>query len=143
MKDASTFWIVISIVSFIIELLTPTFFFLSIAFAGVFAWLISFVIGSMIVQVVTFLVFFFIFFYFIKPVLYKNQKDKFNSELMVGQIYYANEEISDKKGSILINGSIWQSRSEEGIIEKDSKVKVLRIEGNKLFVTKDIKWVIL
>ncbi len=139
MKDASTFWIVISIVSFIIELLTPTFFFLSIAFAGIFAWLISFLVDSILVQVLTFLVFFFVFFYFIKPVLYKNKKDKFNSELMVGKSYYANEDIDDKKGSILINGSIWQSRCEEGLIEKDSKVKILRTEGNKLIVTKDIK----
>lgn len=139
MKDASNFWIVISIVSFVIELMTPSFFFLSIAFGGVFAWLISFVVESMLIQVLVFLVFFFIFFYFIKPILYKNKKDKFNSELLVGQVHYANEDISDNKGSVLINGSIWQARCENGIIEKGTKVKVLKLDGNKLVVTKEMK----
>ena len=58
---------------------------------------------------------------------------------MVGKEYYANEPISDIHGSHLIYGSIWQARCADDLIEKDSKVKILRIDGNKLIVTKDIK----
>jgi membrane protein implicated in regulation of membrane protease activity len=137
MKDASFFWIIISIISFVVELITPTFFFLSIAFAGVFAWLISFLVDSLIIQVLTFLVFFLIFFFLIKPVLYKNKNEKFNSDLLIGKIVFVREDISDKKGSVDLNGSIWQARSEVGVISKDSKVLVKRLDGNKLVVTKE------
>lgn len=138
MKNAEFFWIVISIVCFIIELLTPTFFFLSITFAGLFSWLSSFFIDSILIQVIIFLIFFLVFFFFIRPVLYKNKKEKFNSELLIGKILYAKEDINEEKGSINLDGSIWQARSEKGLIEKGSKVSVLRIDGNKLIVTKEM-----
>ncbi len=139
MRDQTIFWIIISIVSFVIELLTPTFFFLSIAFAGIFAWLVSLISNSIIIEIVVFLVFFFIFFYFLRPVLYKNKKDKFNSELLIGQSFYAKADIDDKQGTIIINGSLWQARSENSqLINKGEKVSIVRIDGNKLIVTKDI-----
>ncbi|MGD1822557.1 MAG: NfeD family protein [Pleomorphochaeta sp.] len=137
MKNFTLFWIILSIVSFVIELMTPTFFFLSVAFGALFAWLVSFAVDSLVIEIIVFLVFFFIFFYFLKPVLYKNRKEKFNSELMIGKILYTKEDIDDQKGVLELNGSNWQARSETGLIEKDCKVKIVRIDGNKLIVTKE------
>lgn len=138
MKDQTLFWIILSIVSFVIELMTPTFFFLSVAFAGIFAWIVSFVTNILAIQIIVFLLFFFLFFYLLKPILYKNRKEKFNSELLIGKELYTKEEITDQKGQLNINGSKWQARCEKGIIEENSKVKIIRIDGNKLIVTKEI-----
>jgi len=137
MRDFTLFWIILSIISFVIELMTPTFFFLSVAFGALFAWLISFIIDSLVLQIIVFLIFFVVFFYFLKPILYKGRKEKFNSELLISKIFYAKDTIDDKSGTLIINGSIWQARSYDSVIKKNSKVKIIRIEGNKLIVTKE------
>ncbi len=137
MKDFTLFWIILSIISFVIELMTPTFFFLSVAFGALFAWLISFIIDSLVIQIIVFLLFFIVFFYFLKPILYKGRKEKFNSELLISKTFYTKETIDDKSGTLNINGSIWQARSYDCVIKKNSKVKIIRIEGNKLIVTKE------
>lgn len=137
MKDISLFWIILGIISFVIELMTPTFFFLSVAFGALFAWLSSLIIDMLAIQIIVFLLFFIVFFYFLKPILYKNRKEKFNSELLISKVFYTKVLIDDQNGQLEINGSIWQARSNEGSIEKDSKVKIMRIDGNKLIVTKE------
>lgn len=139
MENQTLFWIILSIVSFVIELMTPTFFFLSIAFAGIFAWLISFLTEFLLIQIIVFIIFFISFFYFLKPILYKKRKGKFNTEILIGKVIYSKEEISDQKGQLVIYGSTWQARCEDGTIEKDSKVKIIRIDGNKLIVIKEKK----
>lgn len=64
-------------------------------------------------------------------------KEKTNIDDMIDKTAIVMEEINNEKamGRVALNGMDWTARSEEGnIIEKDSHVTVVRVEGVKLIV---------
>lgn len=138
MISISYIWLIIAIVCFVLELITPTFSFLSITFGAIFGWLTSLIIDNPIVQLVVFLIAFAIFFIRLRPLIYKKNKEKFNAESWVGKIVIADSVITSTSGTVKKDGSIWQTRSEEGFVfQKGDKLIITKIAGNKLIVTKE------
>lgn len=87
---------------------------------------------------------------FTKP-LVKNKlnfkKTETNADRVIGKTAIVTDEINSEKfaGEVKVNGQMWSAISYENeIIEKDSKVKILDIEGVKLVVEKlPVDWYIL
>jgi membrane protein implicated in regulation of membrane protease activity len=138
MISVAYIWIIIAIACFFIELITPTFAFLSISFGALFGWLTSLVTDNLVIQLIVFLIAFLIFFIKLKPILYKKDNSKFNKDLLIGNVVIANSEITESSGTVKMNGSIWQARcSKNTKIDKDERIIILQIDGNKLIVTKE------
>ena len=137
MQLLSYIWLVLAIVFFFIELITPAFFFLSLSAGAFVSFLLSLLWNNLTIQLLLFVAVFIVFFVYLKPVIYKkNGKEKFNAEAMIGTSVVALENIDHLKGTVKINGSIWQARSIQEEIEKGCEVVIKKIDGNKLIVTK-------
>lgn len=135
-------WLIIALVCFVLELLTPTFSFLSVTFGALFAWLFSLFTDNLVIQLIVFLVAFAIFFIKLRPLIYKHSpKAKFNSDSLVGKVEFAATPITVESGTVRMDGTVWQARciDEECTIEKGSKVVINKIDGNKLVVTKVVE----
>lgn len=142
MISVAYIWIIIAIICFLIELITPTFSFFSISFGAFFGWVTSLITDNIFIQLSIFILAFLIFFIKLRPILYKNNNTNFNKDSLIGNIAKANSLISDSKGTIKMNGSLWQARcSRDTSIEKGENVIILKIEGNKLIVAKEDKWI--
>jgi len=74
---------------------------------------------------------------FIKKVL-KQKSEPTNADVIIGHVGVVVEKIDNlaEKGAVKIEGKVWTARSlKEGkTIEKDSKVKIVRIQGVKVLV---------
>lgn len=74
---------------------------------------------------------------FIKKVL-KQKNEPTNADVIIGRIGVVVENINnlEEKGAVKIDGKIWTARSlEDGReIQKDSKVKIVKIQGVKVLV---------
>ena len=71
--------------------------------------------------------------------LLKQKKVATNADSNIGKEAIVTEEIDNLqgKGAVKIAGVEWSARSEDGsVIEKDAVVRILRIEGVKLYVEK-------
>lgn len=131
-------WLIIAIVCFALELLTPSFSFLSITFGALFAWLTALITNNIIIQLIIFLIAFAIFFIKLRPLIYKNNKEKFNIESWINTTVYANSIITSTSGTVKKDGSFWQARSKnDTTFDKGEKLRIIEIVGNKLIVTKD------
>lgn len=137
--------ILLGILFFIIEIITPTFG--GIAIAGVISLLIGSVILvspdspygdislSIIIPTVLLSALFFltVAYFGIKA---QRQKAQTGEESMVGKVAVARTDIeADKGGYVLIDGELWKAISEEKI-EKGQKVEVVEAEGLTLKVKK-------
>ena len=77
-----------------------------------------------------------------KPLIKKKlniKKTETNADRVIGKTVIVTDDISSDKfaGEVKVNGQTWSAVSEnEEIIPKDSKVKIIRIEGVKLVVEK-------
>lgn len=77
-----------------------------------------------------------------KPLIKKKlniKKTETNADRVIGKTGIVTDDISSDKfaGEVKVNGQTWSAVSEnEEIIPKDSKVKIIRIEGVKLVVEK-------
>ena len=92
-------------------------------------------------QLVAFFVVSFVLIYFTRPFAMKYlnpRRTRTNSEELIGTVVKVTERIDNRaaKGTALVKGLEWSARavSDDMIIEKDTLVKVLRIEGVKLIV---------
>ena len=67
------------------------------------------------------------------------RKEATNLDAIIGGVAMVTEAISnvDEKGWVKIDGKLWTARSIDGsVIEEGTKVKVIKIQGVKLFVEK-------
>ena len=92
-------------------------------------------------QLAVFFVVSFVLIYFTRPfaVKYLNpRRTRTNSEELIGEVVKVIERIDNRaaEGRALVKGLEWSARavSDDMIIEKDTLVKVVRIEGVKLIV---------
>ena len=72
----------------------------------------------------------------VKKIKQNHEKTNTNSDRLIGQIGVVLHSIDDPQsiGQVKVMGEIWSARSDLAPIEKDTKVKVLAIEGVKLLV---------
>ena len=95
---------------------------------------------SWIIQVVLFVALSCLFIVLLRPLakkyLLKGVNHKTNTEAYIGQEYkLLSSYDGENLGTIKINGVVWNAISKEPI-EKDTRVKVVQIDGNKLVVEK-------
>lgn len=138
----TTVWLILFVIFVVAEVIT--------AGALVSIW---FCIGSLaamvaaragtpvMVQIVVFLVVSVALLILTKPFLKKVLRQKnepTNADVIIGRIGVVVEDINnlEEKGAVKIDGKVWTARSldEDKAIQKDSKVKIVRIQGVKVLV---------
>ncbi len=131
---------VVGIIFLLLEIFTPSMFFLNFALAAFICAPVSLFYANIYGLVVIFCVLSFVSFIFLRPILIK----RFNKETetgmkskYIGQVLKAEEDISDSQGVINIYGERWEARSDNGeFIPKGSDVKIIRNESIIMYVSK-------
>ena len=134
-------WLVILIALLVIEVITlglSTIWFAGGALASFIAALAG---ANVAVQVVLFLAVSIILLLFTRPVVMKylnRNKTATNADSLIGEQAVVTQTINNlmSRGEVFINGMAWTARSgrEDEVIEKDTVVRILRIDGVKLIV---------
>ena len=134
-------WLVILIVLLVIEVITlglSTIWFAGGALAAFIAALLG---ANVAVQVVLFLAVSIILLIFTRPVVRRmlnKHKTATNAESLIGEQAIVTQTINNLmgRGEVFINGLEWMARSQQDndTIEKDTVVRILRIDGVKLIV---------
>ncbi|MDZ7267308.1 MAG: NfeD family protein [candidate division KSB1 bacterium] len=134
-------WLLVGIVLNILEIFFPGFIPACFGF-GCFAAAIAAALDfDLTVQIAVFTATTFIVFLSIRPVFLKvlsrnTHTVATNTERLVGMIGLTLEEVSGLQGQVKLEGEIWSSRSDDGRrLPPGTRVRVLRVEGNKLIVT--------
>ena len=124
----------------ILEIFTPSMFFLNFALAAFFCAVLSVFTSSMPVLVITFFVMSFLSFAFLRPIIVKKFDKKTETGInskYIGKVAKANEEINEYNGSISLYGERWDARSDDGsTIPSGSEVKIVRNESIIMYVEK-------
>ena len=122
----------------ILEMFTPSMFFLNFALALFITAVLSIYTANISVLVISFFVFSFVSFFFLRPIimkkLNKSQETGINSKY-IDKIAKAETEITTSTGVLSIYGERWEARSENGtVIPQDSEVKIVRNESIIMYV---------
>lgn len=134
-------WLALLVILLVIEFATVGL--TTIWFAG--GALVAFVLAALNVnfgvQIVVFLVLSLVLLFFTRPFAIKyinSRRTRTNSEELIGQTVMVTKRIDNRaaEGEALVRGLEWTARaaSDDLIIEADTLVKILRIEGVKLIV---------
>ena len=130
---------VIGIAFLILEMFTPSMFFLNFALAAFICAPMSVFVKNPYTLTILFFVLSFVSFIFLRPVVMK----KFNKDTetgvnskYIGQKVKTDVDINDNSGVINIYGERWEARSEDGnTIPAGSEVKIVRNESIIMYVT--------
>ena len=131
---------IIGIAFLILEMFTPSMFFLNFALAAFICAPVSIFIKNPYTLTILFFVLSFVSFVFLRPVIIK----RFNKETetgvnskYIGQKVRTDADISGDNGVINIYGERWEARSEDGsLIPSGSEVKIVRNESIIMYVSK-------
>ena len=136
-------WQLLSIlgISFLIlEMFTPSMFFLNFALASFIVAVLSLYTTNLSVLVIAFFIFSFVSFFFLRPVIMKRfskTKETGINSKYIGQIAKVEEDITPTSGVIAIYGERWEARNDnDTVIPKGSEVKILRNESIIMYVEK-------
>jgi membrane protein implicated in regulation of membrane protease activity len=133
-------WLILSVVLFIFELLSPgAFFFACLGIGALICALVVLLEPPFWVTLVVFVAASVLSIYFIRPFAkkyFQGVSKKTNVDAMVGQKAWVTEEINpEKMGMVKIQGELWRAQAHEKI-EKDNWVEVLKVDGTHLEVKK-------
>lgn len=131
---------VIGIAFLILEMFTPSMFFLNFALAAFITSGISVFLKNPYALAIIFVVLSFVSFVFLRPVLRKcfcKSKETGLNSKYIGQTAKSETEITENAGVITIYGERWEARSEDGsVVPPNSEVKIVRNESIVMYVTK-------
>lgn len=134
-------WMALVIIFLIVELITVGLTTIWLAGGALVAFILAALGAGFWVQLVAFFAVSFVLIYFTRPfaVKYLNpRRTRTNSEELIGEVVKVIGRIDNREaeGMALAKGLEWSARavSDDMIIEKDTLVKVVRIEGVKLIV---------
>ena len=134
------FLCVVGIAFVILEIFTPSMFFLNFALAAFITAIASLVTLNHFALVLIFFVFSFISFVFLRPILLRrNSKDTETGieGKYIGKVAKVTEEVAKDRGVITIYGERWEARSESGeLIPTGSEVKINKNDSLIMYVTK-------
>lgn len=136
---------IIGIAFLILEMFTPSMFFLNFSLASFICAVLSVFVKTPFVLVLAFFVFSFVSFFFLRPILVRKfcrGKETGIVSKYIGKIAKAEEDVTEFSGVISIYGERWEARSEHGNkIPKGSEVKIERNESIIMYVSeyKDVK----
>ncbi|MCQ2738805.1 MAG: NfeD family protein [bacterium] len=131
---------ILGLIFLIIEMFTPSMFFLNFAIASFITAIVSLKIPDYQILVVVFVAMSFISFWFLRPILIKrfckNNETGIESKY-IGKNAVAETDITTSSGVLSIYGERWEARSEsDEIINAGSEVKILRNESIIMYVEK-------
>lgn len=134
-------WMALVIIFLVVELVTVGLTTIWLAGGALVAFILAAVGAGFWLQLIAFFVVSFVLIYFTRPfaVKYLNpRRTRTNSEELIGEIVKVTGRIDNRaaEGTALAKGLEWSARavSDDMTIEKDTLVKVVRIEGVKLIV---------
>ena len=134
------FLCVVGIAFVILEIFTPSMFFLNFALAAFITAIVSLVTLNHFALVLIFFVFSFISFVCLRPILLRrNSKDTETGieGKYIGKGAKVTEEVAKDRGVITIYGERWEARSESGeLIPTGSEVKINKNDSLIMYVTK-------
>ncbi len=135
-------WLIAAGVFFISEIATTGFLIFWLGLGALLAMITSFITDSVLIQTTVFVISSTLLILLTKPLLKKiTKKDKTvvtNAFSIVGKDAIVTNTIDPKHGlgQIKVNGETWSAKcSDDTIIEKGSKVKILAIDGVKAVVS--------
>ena len=135
------FLCVVGIAFVILEIFTPSKFFLNFALAAFITAIVSLVTLNHFALVLIFFVFSFISFVFLRPILLRrNSKDTETGieGKYIGKVAKVTEEVTKDRGVITIYGERWEARClGEQSIPAGVDVKIVRNDGLIMFVEKE------
>jgi membrane protein implicated in regulation of membrane protease activity len=143
--DMVTAWLVIVVVSGLIEMMTAGIVSIWFCFGALVAMLMAAFNLPFPLQMGAFLIVSALLLIFTRPIVYKVFKlkiEKTNADMMIGKTAIVQEKIDNDNGTgrVKVEGKDWSARTAvPGILEAGEKVTVLRIEGIKLIVEKKNK----
>ena len=124
----------------ILEIFTPSMFFLNFALASFITALASVYIANKFALVLIFFVLSFLSFAFLRPVIMKKNTKETKTGIedkYIGRVAKVVEEVSEYKGVISIYDERWEARSEDkSIIPAGAEVRIIRNESLIMYVTK-------
>lgn len=132
---------IIGISFLILEIFTPSMFFLNFALAAFLTAIASYWVANLFMLVLIFFVLSFLSFIFLRPVILKRFSKETNTGMedkYIGKIVKVEEEITENKGVISIYGERWEARTENGeIIPQGADAKILRNDSLIMIVTQN------
>ena len=135
-------WLIAAGVFFLSELATEGFLICWLGVGAVLAMLTSFFCDNIFIQTIVFVISSILLIILTKPLVNKFMKNSktivTNSNALIDKTGIVTISIDplEATGQVKVNGEIWSAKSDENtIIEKDTKVKILKIDGVKLVVT--------
>ena len=138
-ETISVFWLIVAIVSGILEAVTVSLCSLWFMIGAVVAFLFSlFFPQGIILQILLFIVFSALSLFFIRPVAKKyvhdtTKKDKLNTK--IGAVGIVVQKIdSEGKGRVRLGDVTWSAKCENGNIATGKDVIVKEVRGNTLYV---------
>ena len=134
------FLCVIGVGFVILEIFTPSMFFLNFALASFITALASVYIANKFALVLIFFVLSFLSFAFLRPIIMKKNTKETKTGIedkYIGRAAKVVEEVSEYKGVISIYDERWEARSEDkSVIPAGAEVKIIRNESLIMYVTK-------
>ncbi len=140
------FWLILAVALAIFEIVTLGLTTIWFALGAFFAFLAALCNASIPFQIVIFIIVSILSLLLVRPLSVKyfnNRITKTNIDALIGKRVQVTKDIDNIKeqGNVALEGAIWNARSvnENEIISKGEIVVIQRVEGNKLFVTKDVQ----
>lgn len=138
------FWALIIVIAIAVELMVGDLLFASISFSSLMA-LLSQIIGfDYIGQILTFGLASILLLVVLRPLalrhLTKNTENNVtNVDALIGILAITTEKTDERSGMVKLKGERWSARTEIGAesIESESYVRVIRIDGATVIVSKD------
>lgn len=129
---------VIGIAFVILEIFTPSMFFLNFALAAFLTAGLSVYVANAFALVIVFFVLSFLSFAFLRPLILQHSSKETETGIegkYIGKIAKVTEEVSDYKGVITIYGERWDARSQDGnVIPAGSEVEIVKNDSLIMFV---------
>lgn len=139
-------WLAVVVVTAVVEFATMDLASIWFTAGAVIPFILSAIGGiHWAIQIVIFVVLSTLFIFLLRPLakkyLLRNVNEKTNLDSYIGkELTMLTACDFENNGSVKINGVVWSAVSESGeAIEKDSIVKIKKVDGNKLVVEKVIK----
>ena len=134
------FLCVVGIAFVILEIFTPSMFFLNFALAAFITAGFSLITLNKFALVIVFFMLSFLSFAFLRPILLRRHSKDTETGIegkYIGKIAKVAEEIMAERGVITIYGERWEARTENGeVIPAGAEVKILRNDSLIMYVTK-------
>jgi membrane protein implicated in regulation of membrane protease activity len=145
MENIWLIWIITGIILVIGEIFTPSFFLALIGLSCLIAGAVAFFIPTNLafIPLCVFAVSTALMLIYLRPIckkyLYNKDAPSSNVDAMKGKILTAETKIDGtNSGTVKLYADLWKARTEDDcIIEAGEKVRVIRIEGNTVIVSKN------